>query len=175
MFKVAVTGPESTGKSSISSQLAQHYQTLFVPEYARIYLDNLGREYVESDLLEIAKKQVQMEDEYEQKANKILFCDTELTVIKIWSGYAYQKCDRWILDQKNVRKYDLYLLMDVDLPWEYDKYREHQHLRTYFYELYKHELINTGSVFYEISGVGEERLNRAVHLIDTHLKAISNR
>ena len=74
--KIVVIGGESTGKSTLCEQLASHYETVWVTEFAREYLEQLGREYVEQDLLQIAKGQLNAEDEAITKANQFLFCDT---------------------------------------------------------------------------------------------------
>lgn len=74
--KIAITGPESTGKSLLAEQLARYYNTVYVPEYAREYIDNLNKPYNFDDILKIAKAQLKNEKLLETKANKILFCDT---------------------------------------------------------------------------------------------------
>ena len=87
--KIAVIGPECTGKSDLSQFLAEHFQTAWVPEYARRYLDNLVRPYHQDDLLTISHGQMRLEDEWERDANKILICDTNLYVIKVWSEFKF--------------------------------------------------------------------------------------
>ncbi|VAW26252.1 hypothetical protein MNBD_BACTEROID06-582, partial [hydrothermal vent metagenome] len=118
MLKIVITGPESTGKSTLAKELAKYYKTTFVEEYARIFLTNLGRPYVQQDLLEIAKRQIAQEDSATNKNPKLLICDTSLEVIKIWSEYKYQSVDVFITNSLKVRKPDLYLLMRPDLLWE---------------------------------------------------------
>src|SRR5262245_25992285 len=114
--KVAVIGPECTGKSDLSAFLAQHFKTAWVPEYARGYLDNLTRPYAQHDLLTIAHGQLRIEDEFRRDANKVLICDTNLYVIKVWSEFKFGNVDNEILREINERKYDLYLLTYVDIP-----------------------------------------------------------
>jgi len=87
--KIAITGPESTGKSELAKKLAKHYNTVWVPEFSREYIDNINRPYDYDDIIEIAKGQLNREKEAEKKANKFLFCDTELIVAKIWSEFKY--------------------------------------------------------------------------------------
>src|SRR5205085_4009363 len=88
-LKVCVLGPECTGKTDLSKFLATHYNTAWVAEYARAYLGKLGRPYVQDDLLKIAHGQLRMEDEWLRDANKLLICDTNLVVIKIWSEVKF--------------------------------------------------------------------------------------
>jgi len=149
--------------------LASYFHTACVPEYARIYLEENGGSYHQEDLLKIAKGQCALEDEMKGQADRILICDTELTVIKIWSDYTYNHCDEWIINERNVRNYDLYLLMDIDLPWEYDPLREHPDKREYFFNLFREELRAIGRTFFEISGQPEHRLQKAISLIDRQL------
>ncbi|WP_187264155.1 AAA family ATPase [Pontibacter beigongshangensis] len=170
MLKISVTGPESTGKSTISEKLAQHYQTVWVPEYARSYLSNLSRPYTLADIEAIARGQLRQEAELAQKANTLLFADTDLLVLKIWSENAFGHCPAWILEKLEQQPYNLYLLMGVDLPWEPDPQREHPHLRQYFYDLYKKELQRLQAPFVEISGLQEDRFRMALPHIDAILK-----
>lgn len=167
MYKIVLTGPESTGKTSLAKTLADHFEATWVPEYAREYLNQLSRPYVFTDLLEIAKAQLQLEETYAQKEERYLFCDTSLVVLKIWSEYKYGKCDPWILEQLQVRSYDLYFLCGDDVPWEYDPLREHPTQRAALYELYKTTLEDLGVRFVELRGSLTERLKKAsVSLLD---------
>jgi NadR type nicotinamide-nucleotide adenylyltransferase len=165
--RIAITGPESTGKSLLARQLASHYSTVFVPELARSYIDSLGRPYQESDITEIARGQLRMEQEVEAKANTYLFCDTELIVTKIWSLHKYGSCDPFILDNILNGRYDLYLLCDIDLPWEQDPQREHPHLRKFFFDWYKRELDGYGFRYEVVCGMGRQRLERAIGYVDS--------
>jgi NadR type nicotinamide-nucleotide adenylyltransferase len=170
IHKVAITGPESTGKSTLSEALAKHYGTCWVPEFARIYLNRLGRQYQKEDLVEIAKGQIEREERLLLRSNKLLFCDTDLLVIKIWSEFKYHEVDPYILNQYNTRNYDLYLLMDIDLPWEYDPQREHPEMRAYFFEWFKSELDTLALPYKIVSGSQQERLTNAVKVVDEHFR-----
>lgn len=168
--KIVVIGPESTGKSTLSAALAEELGTVWVPEYARTYLENLDRQYVQEDLLHMAEGQLKMEDELLPKANKLLICDTNLHVIKVWSNAKYGNCDRRILENIANRKYDMYLLTDIDTIWEDDPLREHPEPeeRKYFYNLYKDIVQNSNLPWAEISGVHEERLKKSLSVIKQH-------
>lgn len=164
--KVAIVGPESTGKSMLSEKLAIYYRTAWVPEYARGYLERLGRPYRQDDLKEIARGQLAAEIDFCSKANRLLVCDTNLVVIKIWSEVKYGTCDPWIVGQMEQRHYDLHLLMNIDLPWEYDPLREHPDMREYLFELYKNELIRQGVRYSIVGGSYQERFEKALVEID---------
>jgi NadR type nicotinamide-nucleotide adenylyltransferase len=167
--KIAIVGPESTGKSTLAEALAQHYQTVWVPEYARGYLSKLGREYDQSDLIKIAHGQLRLEDEWINDANRFLFCDTNLVVIKIWSEFKYGTCAPEILQRMQERKYDLHLLTNIDLPWEADPQREHPDKRMELFNLYETELKNQKLPFIVIHGQQHERLQHAINGIDSFI------
>jgi len=168
MLKVVVIGPESTGKSTLSGQLAAHYQTMWVREYARQYLEALPRPYEQSDLLRIAKGQLAQEDQLAARANRLLICDTDLHVIKVWSEHKFGNCDPEILQDIRDRKYDLYLLTYIDIPWEEDPQREHPDpaMREYFYNVYRELVMASGVPWVEIRGSAEERIASAIAAVD---------
>lgn len=163
--KIAVVGPESTGKSLLSEQMANHYQTVWVPEFAREYLNNLGHEYVYDDLSVIARQQLLAEDKAAESSNNLLFCDTNLIVIKVWSDFKYGHTEPWIIEEIKRRKYDLHLLCDIDLPWEDDPLREHPYQRKELFDIYVKELETFDLHYKVISGIGKTRLQNAVEII----------
>lgn len=164
--RIAIVGPECTGKTQLAIALATHYQTVWVPEYARHYIDLLNRAYVQDDLHKIARGQLFTEDELALEAKQLLFCDTNLVVIKVWSEFKFGNCDPDILNLLKNRHYDLHLLTNIDVPWENDPQREHPDKRDYFYSTYKTELENLAVNFIEIRGSHKERLTSAILAID---------
>ena len=170
LIKIAVIGPESTGKSTLCELLAQHYNTQWCPEFAREFLLTHGTDYTYDDLLYIAKGQLAMEDEYinSAKGSPHLFIDTEMYVMKVWCEFVFGKCHRWVLDQIIERKYDLYLLCNTDLPWVKDELREYPDLKTrdQLYHIYKDIMINQSTPWVDISGDYDERLQKAIKAID---------
>ncbi|HEY9361942.1 MAG TPA: ATP-binding protein [Chitinophagaceae bacterium] len=181
--KIVIIGPESTGKSTLSEQLANHYKTLWVPEFAREYLLKNGKEYTYTDLLTIAKGQLDLEEllaqkVYERKINKenteppssYLFIDTDMYVMKVWCEFVFNKCHQWILDRVEERKYDFYLLCNTDLPWTKDELREYPDLETRqkLFNIYRDILTNQSIPWAEVSGTNEQRLQVAVKEIDDY-------
>ncbi len=164
--KIAITGPESTGKSALAKQLAEYYDTVWVPEVAREYLDNLGRAYRFEDIAEIARKQLAKENSIASNSSKFLFCDTDFLVTKIWSHYKYGKCDPWIEEMVLSHRYDLYLLCDIDLPWEDDPLREHPQQREELFGIYHEELVQLKVIFTIVSGTGEQRMKNAILAVE---------
>jgi NadR type nicotinamide-nucleotide adenylyltransferase len=165
MIKIAITGPESTGKSMLAEQLADRYQTVWVPEFARIYLTKIDRPYIYDDILEIAQGQVKSAEAILLLANKVCFMDTELLVTRIWCDVKYKTCHPWIIENLKNQDFDLYLLTDVDLPWEFDALREHPDKRKYLFDLYQKELDSLGFNYRIVHGIGEERLKNAIAFV----------
>ena len=165
--RILILGPESTGKSTLAEGLANHFGEPWVPEYAREFLEDLGRAYRYKDMLEIGKGQVALEDEIAKRAEKYLFCDTDLRVIHIWSEHRFGKTHPWVLEQIAERKYDLILLTDTDLPWTPDPQREYPELgmRNYFLDLYTKLAQESGFPFHLVSGIKDERLTKALEFI----------
>ncbi|AGA77380.1 AAA family ATPase [Echinicola vietnamensis] len=169
--KIVVIGPESTGKSTLSEALAAHYGVPWVAEYAREYIEQLDREYRYEDLLEIAKGQINREEQKLKQAKSLLFCDTDLHVIHVWSEYKYHKTADWIMEQIAQRHYDLYLLTDIDIPWEEDPQREYPdpEMRRFFYDWYERLMSTANAPVVNISGNLDQRLSKAITAIQHHL------
>jgi len=183
--KIVIIGPESTGKSTLCSQLAEHYQTVWCPEYAREYLETHGMNYTYDDLLTIAKGQIDKEEALSHevistgkkslnsqlmaRSSQQIFIDTDMYVMKVWCEFAFGKCHSWILNQIAIRKYDMYLLCNVDLPWIKDELREYPDLvtRNRLYHFYKDIMVNQSVPWVDITGSYEERLRLAISAIDT--------
>jgi NadR type nicotinamide-nucleotide adenylyltransferase len=166
--KIVIIGPESTGKSTLCEQLAAHYHTDWVPEYAREYLTTHGTAYKYEDLMTIAKGQLALEDAYAERNSKLLFIDTDMYVMKVWSEFVFGKCEPWILEQILLRKYDGYLLCQTDLPWTADELREYPDpvTREKLFHIYKDCLINQDTSWSEIGGQAGQRLEGAIRVVD---------
>lgn len=168
--KIAVVGPESTGKSTISAQLADHYRTVWVPEYAREYCAALTEPCTWQDEINMFLGQLELESRMLPLANKILICDTTFITVKIWSDHMFGETPQEVLDELPRRPYDLYLLMDIDLPWQEDPLRDFPHMREHFMEVWHSELKALGANYHLISGSNEERLKNAIEEIDGFLE-----
>ncbi len=158
MHKIIVTGPESSGKTTLCKALSQHFNLPFSKEYAREYLDALNRDYNQDDLLKIAKGQLKSEQNTQ-------LLDTDLITIKIWSKYKYGSCDKWILTQIEKQKSEkrFYLLCKPDIPWKADPLRENPNNREELFEFYKEELGNLGHNYFIVEG--KERIQKTISKI----------
>lgn len=164
--RIALIGPESTGKTTLCEQLSNHFKTVWVPEYSRDYVSKLNRTYTLQDIELCTKKQMEKEDELMQKANQFIFADTELIVAKIWCEDVFNSCPAWIENEIGKRKFDLYLLTYPDLQFEADPVRENPHRRKYFFDLYKSELEKRNFDFEIIRGKGSSRFQNSLEAIN---------
>jgi len=170
MKKIIFTGPESTGKSTIASTVANFYGIEWVREYARGYLENLGRPYQEKDLLVIAKGQWQAEQKLANLDTPFLICDTSLLVLKIWSEVKYGRCHPWILAQLQQAPATLYFLCDIDVKWEYDPLREHPQQRAILFERYRQALDALKVPYIIIRGNKDQRKRQVLDILSIYEK-----
>lgn len=164
-LRIAITGPESTGKSELCRRLAEHFNEPWVPEYSREYLADLGATYRFGDILAIAHGQFERETAQLQLARRYLFCDTDFIVTYIWCKVKFNKAHEWINKMASEHPYDFTLLCNIDLPWEFDPLRENPDNRDYLYKLYIDELAKRGISYGVVKGVGEERFQNALKLL----------
>ncbi len=165
MKKIAIIGPESTGKSTLTKGLATYFQDPFVPEYGRKFLEENGSQYEKSDLLKITKGMIAAEKEQAKNAKQYLFCDTDLIMMKVWYEVKYGECHQFVLEKLSQKPYDFYLLCAADLPWEADPLRENPNMRETLFERYQKELNDYGFKYSVISG-NEVRLKKAIEVVE---------
>lgn len=175
--KVVLFGPESTGKTTLSRQLARYYNSVWVPEYARDYLQNKWNNERKTcepdDLLPIAEGQMKLENELAQKTDTVLICDTDLLETKVYSeAYYIGTCDPILKKYALQNKYDLYFLTYIDTPWEADDLRDKPNDREEMFEAFQNELIKQNRPYVLLKGNKKERLDTAVKHIN---KLLNNR
>lgn len=168
--RVAIIGPESSGKSWLTSKLAAYYSTNMVGEYAREFFRERKFKYTLEDLVTIAKAQVKSEENIAATSEGIMFCDTDMIVMKIWAKEVFNTVPDWIEKQEKEKHYDLYLLCYPDLKWEPDPLRSNPHNRQYIYNLFVKELEQNNRNFRVVKGAGELRLKNAINFVDELLR-----
>jgi len=159
---IALVGPESTGKTTLSEQLAAHYSGSFVPEFAREFLEKHNGKYSQADLPTIAQGQLNLENQIIAKGAKPVFCDTDVVVVMVWHEFKYggQSAElETLFKQQPERKY---LLTYPDLPWQDDSLRENKKDLNAIFELYVSTLNRLGVDYSIVKGTGSERLENAI-------------
>lgn len=171
MIRVVLTGSESTGKSTLAARLAEHYEAELVPEFVREFAERKGGAIEFSDHGPIAKGQMALEDEHIARGNRLVVQDTDLLSTVVYCDHYFGMCPPWIREAAASRKPDLYLLMDIDLPWIADGVRDRGHMREEMQRLFHDAVFATGVPVAVIRGQGDERFLRAVDAIDELLLA----
>lgn len=164
--RILITGPESTGKSDLAVALAHNYRGVVVPEYARAYIENLGRSYEYMDVESIAEQQLK---QYNDSINeqKLTFFDTWLIVTRVWFELVYDNVPAWIDKGISQARFDMVLLCATDIPWVPDLVRENGGaMREKLLDKYKYELDKFGMEWVLVTGTGEERQDRVLNLMD---------
>jgi NadR type nicotinamide-nucleotide adenylyltransferase len=167
MLRVVVTGSECTGKTTLAKALANHYDTVLVPEHARQFVQDLGRAPEVSDVDAIARGQIASEDALADAASKILIQDTDLLSTIVYSRHYYGDCPDWIEDALPERAADLYLLCDIDVPWLPDgDQRDRPDRREEMHHLFRQALLDRDLEFVDIRGSLDHRVNLAARAIN---------
>jgi NadR type nicotinamide-nucleotide adenylyltransferase len=167
-IRIAIIGPESTGKSTLAVKLAEHFKAICIPEFARTYLENKTEKYSQSDIDFIAQKSLEIAETTEEKHLGFIFYDTDLLVCKVWSEFVFGSSSDWLQKATKRQHFHHTFLMNIDLPWQEDPLREHPFQRKELFEIYKQELIQLNRPFSIISGLEQQRENSAIHAIHQH-------
>lgn len=167
--KIALIGPESSGKTTLCLELAAHFRTSWVPEFAREYISSLNRKYTLRDIDHCAQEQIKSENVLLKSANRFIFCDTEMIIAKVWCEDVFKTTPVWIEEMIETHRYDLFLLTLPDIPFQQDDVRENPHRREFFFDWYKRELEERKFKYEVIGGKGQERFLNALGAIKKHL------
>jgi HTH-type transcriptional regulator, transcriptional repressor of NAD biosynthesis genes len=170
-FKIVIYGPESTGKTTLSKYLAQYFSTDWIPEFARIYLEQklnsheIGNTICpEEDLLPIVEGQILQEDAI-NTSNKIIFLDTNPLETLVYAKYYFQKDFPWLEDIISKRKYDYYLLTDISVNWEADPLRDKPNDRQNIFNLFKNELDERKLPYAIVTDINHKRFENAISIV----------
>jgi len=166
-IRIAVTGPESTGKTTLAIQLAEIYHGIYIPEFAREYIEKLPHHYTYEDVEAIAKRQLEQYRSTEMSSCHLFVFDTWLIITKVWFKWVYKVIPDWLDAQIRKCSIDLFLVCLPDLPWEADPVRENGgENRLKLLDLYREELKYYNFNYIEISGIGDVRLQAALKAIN---------
>jgi NadR type nicotinamide-nucleotide adenylyltransferase len=167
--KIAIVGPESTGKSTISQQLAKHYGVPWVPEFARYYCAALTAPCTLQDEINMFHGQIALEESVLATAEtEFIICDTTFATVKIWSDEMLGETPQIVLDALQARPYDFYILLDIDLPWMEDPLRDFPNMREHFMEIWHRELKDLNANYVVVGGI-ENRLQNVIAAVDRFL------
>ncbi|MEI6680146.1 MAG: ATP-binding protein [Mariniphaga sp.] len=168
--KIVITGPESTGKTELAKALSLQLNVAWIPEYARSYIENLGRAYEYEDVVQIARYQIAQETKVALTINRgLLIFDTWLIITKIWFDLVYEKCPEWVVEHIHSSRIDLFLVCNTDLPWIADPVRENGgDKREHLLKLYCDEIRSFGFKYELIDGIGNERTVHAINALAKH-------
>ncbi len=176
-LRIVLYGPESTGKTTLAKQLAAHFNTQWVPEYMRSYLqdkwDISKKTCAKEDLVSIAKGQIASENEIISKASKIIFCDTNLLELEVYATYYYDGfCPPLIKEANDSLTYDFYLLTYIDVPWEEDDLRDRPYDRSALFCKFERELKKRLLPHIVLKGTASNRLQQAIEAMSAYSKKL---
>lgn len=167
MLRIAITGPESSGKTTLAKALSEHYNISFVPEFARTYLEKTEGKYKQLDLDIIAQGQLKSLISAE---DSIVISDTDFSVLEIWSQYKYKNTSELINKLVQKELFDLHILCSPDIPWEADLLRENPNSRDLLFELYSKSLNSNNKNFIVVNGSAKNRLEKSIQAVDPLIK-----
>jgi len=166
-MKFAFTGPESSGKTTLSKAIAEKIQANYYPEFSREYLNKRNGTYTKKDLDKIALGQFEFITQIDKK-NQVY--DTEMLVIQIWSEFKYHSCSELILNLVQQQQIDHYFLCSPDIPYEEDPLRECPEHRDELFDIYLNKLKTYKVPFSIIKGTPSERIEKTLEIILNLLK-----
>jgi NadR type nicotinamide-nucleotide adenylyltransferase len=159
--RVCVTGPESTGKTTLAARLADQMHTEWVPEASRVYAERKGGELDASDVAPIAREHIRLADAAAERAREaghsLVVLDTDLLSTVVYSMHYYQAVPPWIERVEAARRADLYLLCDIDVPWLADGIRDRPANREEMFALFRDALVSRQAPFVLVRGSWDER------------------
>jgi NadR type nicotinamide-nucleotide adenylyltransferase len=175
LIRVVLTGSESTGKTTLAQQLAEQYRAELVPEFVRGYAAAKGGGIEFGDHGPIARGQMALEDEHAERAAaagvRLLIQDTDLLSTVVYCDHYFGRCPEWIRDAARARRPDLYLLLEIDVPWIPDDVRDRGEQREEVQQLFRDAVARSGAAFEAITGDWAERTARSRRAIDAQMAA----
>jgi NadR type nicotinamide-nucleotide adenylyltransferase len=172
---VTLIGAESTGKTTLARDLAKYFDSPWIAEYARFYVEQIRSDYGYEDVVNIAKAQIWLWEQAISARPKLLFMDTDLVITKYWFLEVYGRMPQWLDEQLKRMLPDLYLFCDTDLPWEFDPARENPgERRQYLSQLYLREIQKYNVEVRIVKGIGRRRFDNALKFVNLAQQRIKN-
>lgn len=162
LIKIVITGPESTGKSWLAENLAKHFGAIYVPEYARLFLEKHGPSYDFELLEQMARQHLHHQKSYLKRAGKIVFLDTDLINYLVWEKLVFEKTHRFIENASAKEADHKYLITYPDIPWEADPLRENPDDRMQIFDHQLRAIANQKRAYRIIKGTGAQRLTNSI-------------
>ena len=169
MIRVVLTGSESTGKTTLGNELARHYGAELAPEFVRSFAERHGGVIRFEDHGPIARGQMQLEDDYIERAGGVrplVLFDTDLLSTVVYCGHYFGQCPRWIEEAARERRPDLYLLCEIDAPWVADGVRDRGEQREEMQALFRDAVVASGASYLSLQGDVAARMTQATTTID---------
>jgi NadR type nicotinamide-nucleotide adenylyltransferase len=167
-FRICLTGAESTGKTELAKELARHFGALLVPEYSREYALQRQNELSYSDVGPIAHGQMECEEASQRGVSvpHLIILDTDLLSTVVYSRHHFGAVPQWVETKARDRLADLYLLLDIDVPWVWDPVRDSGATREDLHADFRSAVEESGARYTIISGTWDERLRRSIEVIE---------
>lgn len=165
MIKIAITGPECSGKTTLAIELGRKLSVNWIPEFARLMINKLDKPYCQEDLDDFAEQQLKVINLVKKSASKYLVVDTEMLVFKIWSQEKYGTVSEFITEAYTNQDFDLIILCRPDMPYEADPQRENPEDRDRLFEVYLTELKKSGAYFIIAESDLKSRVNNCLSII----------
>ena len=169
-IRVVLTGSESTGKTTLAGQLATHYTAELAPEFVREFAVRKGSALDLADVDQIALGQIALADMHAERAaglaSNLLVQDTDLLSTVVYCNHYYGQCADWITKAASDRRPDLYLLLDIDVPWIPDDVRDRGTRREEMQQLFRTAVAASGAPYTVIRGTWDERMRMAQRAVD---------
>ncbi|MDB4880799.1 MAG: hypothetical protein JWL60_2245 [Gemmatimonadetes bacterium] len=161
LVRLCVTGPESTGKTTLALQLAAWLGTVCVPEASRLYAEERGGTLAAEDVEPIARRQLQLDDDASRRARALgarhLVLDTDLVSTLVYADHYYGLCPPSVVEAERSRRAALYLLCDIDVPWVADGVRDRPGHRGELLQLFADALARRGARTVPVTGDEDTR------------------
>jgi HTH-type transcriptional repressor of NAD biosynthesis genes len=168
--RVCVLGAESTGTTTLARALAEHYRTVWVPEYGREYsAEKFARgetDWTTDEFVRIAAEQTRREELAARDANRVVIGDTNAFATRLWHRRYVGHDSDAVKAEADRARCDLYLLTGDEIPFVQDGLRDGEHIRHEMHTWFEDALGAQCVPWKLLRGTHEERLVEATAAVD---------